>query len=81
MPLHPGQLPAIGAEGGIAAEVGCQVQELWLAPGQGHRHQLVAAPGLHYAQPALALAVDQPIGEGAIGGAGETAGLAGGGPS
>jgi hypothetical protein len=60
-------LLAIGAEHRVAAEVGGLVQQLGFAAAQGHGHQVVAAPLLHHADPALARAVDQAVGEGAPG--------------
>ncbi len=80
LPLHPGQLRPVRAEHGIAAEVGGLVQQLGFAARQGHGHQVVAAPLLHHADPALPVGVDQAIGEGPLAGRfGETPGVARGG--
>ena len=73
-------MAAPGAQGWIAAEIGGLVQGHWLAPLQGHRHQLVAVVRLHHADPALAPGIDQAAAKGPGGRPGELDGFVWGGP-
>ena len=66
LPLHPGQPRSIGAQGGVAAEVGRLMQQLEFPAGQGQGRQLIDSIALEDTDPAVLVRVDQAAPQGSL---------------